>query len=82
MVVLAAVADDKIHLICGVSKDLTGQLKAGDLVNHVGRQVGAKGGGRPDMARAGGGSDLNALPAALESVNAWVSEKLSEKLAP
>jgi len=80
VVVLAAVADEKIHLICGVSKDLTAQVKAGDLINHVGKQVGAKGGGRPDMARAGGGSDLNALPAALDSVAPWLAAQLGETL--
>ena len=80
VIVLAAVVDDQIHLICGVSKDLTGQVKAGDVINHVARQVGAKGGGRPDMARAGGGTDLNALPGALASVAAWVREKLPETL--
>ncbi|MDX1320851.1 MAG: DHHA1 domain-containing protein, partial [Oceanospirillum sp.] len=74
--VLAAVNGDKVSLIAGVSKDLTGQIKAGELVNHVATQVGGKGGGRPDMAQAGG-SDPAALPAALESVQAWVESKLA-----
>ena len=76
VVVLAAVEDGKISLIAGVSKDLTKTLKAGDAVNLVGAKVGAKGGGRPDMARAGGGSDVDALPAALELVVPWVNEML------
>ncbi|OOV86995.1 alanine--tRNA ligase [Oceanospirillum linum] len=74
--VLAAVKGDKVSLIAGVSKDLTGQIKAGELVNHVATQVGGKGGGRPDMAQAGG-SDPAALPAALQSVQAWVESKLA-----
>ena len=76
VVVLAAVEDGKISLIAGVSKDLTKTLKAGDAVNLVGAKVGAKGGGRPDMARAGGGSEVDALPAALELVVPWVNEML------
>jgi alanyl-tRNA synthetase len=74
-IVLAAVADGKISLIAGVTADLTKQVKAGDLVNSVAQQVGGKGGGRPDMAQAGG-SDVAALPAALASVPAWVEGKL------
>jgi len=74
--VLAAVNGDKVALIAGVSKDLTGKLKAGELVNHVATQIGGKGGGRPDMAQAGGNNPA-ALPAALESVQTWVEEKLS-----
>jgi len=77
VVVLAAVEDGKISLIAGVSKDLTKTLKAGDAVNLVGAKVGAKGGGRPDMARAGGGGDVDALPAALELVVPWVNEALN-----
>ena len=76
VVVLASVEGDKISLIAGVSKDLTKSLKAGDVVNLVGAKVGAKGGGRPDMARAGGGSDVDALPAALDLVAPWVAETL------
>jgi alanyl-tRNA synthetase len=69
------VAGDRVSLIAGVTADLTAKVKAGDLVNHVARQVGGKGGGRPDMAQAGG-SDPAALPAALASVEAWVGERL------
>lgn len=76
ILVLAAVQGEKVSLIAGVSKELTGQVKAGELVNHVATQVGGKGGGRPDMAQAGG-SDPKALPAALESVQAWVEAKLA-----
>jgi len=73
--VLASVADGKVTLIAGVTGDLTGKLKAGDLVNHVAQQVGGKGGGRPDLAQAGG-TNAAALPAALQSVAAWVAERL------
>jgi len=75
VVVLAAVNEGKISLVAGVTKDLTGQLKAGDLVKMVAEQVGGKGGGRPDMAQAGG-SDVAALSGALESVESWVRERL------
>ena len=74
--VLAAVAGDKISLVAGVTPDLTSTLKAGELVNMVAQQVGGKGGGRPDMAQAGG-TDTAALPKALASVAAWVEGKLS-----
>ena len=73
--VLATVNDGKVALIAGVTKDLTGKVKAGDLVNHVARQVGGKGGGRADMAQAGG-TDPSALPAALAAVSAWVGERV------
>jgi alanyl-tRNA synthetase len=75
VIVLAAVKDGKISLVAGVTKDLTNKLKAGDLVKMVAEQVGGKGGGRPDMAQAGG-SDETALPAALDSVEPWVRERL------
>jgi len=75
IVVLATVADDKVSLIAGVSKDVTDRVKAGELVGMVAKQVGGNGGGRPDMAQAGG-TDVAALPAALASVKAWVSAKL------
>jgi alanyl-tRNA synthetase len=75
VVVLGAVSDSKVALIAGVTSDLTGKIKAGDLVNHVARQVGGKGGGRPDMAQAGG-TEPSGLPAALESVRAWVEQRL------
>ena len=70
-IVLGAVADGKVTLIAGVTGDLTGTVKAGDLVNMVAQQVGGKGGGRPDMAQAGG-TDPAALPKALASVHDWV----------
>ncbi|HQZ46805.1 MAG TPA: alanine--tRNA ligase, partial [Usitatibacteraceae bacterium] len=72
---LASVADGKVSLIAGVTKDLTGKVKAGDLVNFVAQQVGGKGGGRPDMAQAGG-TDPAALPEALKSVEGWLGERL------
>ncbi|MDP1198337.1 alanine--tRNA ligase [Klebsiella pneumoniae] len=75
IVVLATVADGKVSLIAGVSKDMTDRVKAGELVGMVAQQVGGKGGGRPDMAQAGG-TDASALPAALASVKGWVSAKL------
>ncbi|HBV8786883.1 alanine--tRNA ligase [Klebsiella pneumoniae] len=75
IVVLATVADGKVSLIAGVSKDVTDRVKAGELVGMVAQQVGGKGGGRPDMAQAGG-TDASALPAALACVKGWVSAKL------
>lgn len=74
VIVLAAVNEGKIALIAGVTKDLTQRVKAGELVDMVARQVGGKGGGRPDMAQAGG-SDVAALPAALESVESWLADR-------
>ena len=62
-------------LIAGVTADLTGKVKAGELVNHVAQQVGGKGGGRADMAQAGG-TDPSKLPEALQSVRAWVEQRL------
>ncbi|VYT97832.1 alanine--tRNA ligase [Metakosakonia massiliensis] len=75
IIVLATVAEGKVSLIAGVSKDVTDRVKAGELVGMVAQQVGGKGGGRPDMAQAGG-TDVAALPAALASVKGWVSAKL------
>jgi alanyl-tRNA synthetase len=75
IVLLASVENEKVSLVAGVSKDLTGQVKAGELVNQVAEQVGGKGGGRPDMAMAGG-SDVNALGRALDSVKPWVQGQL------
>ncbi|HEJ9096850.1 TPA: alanine--tRNA ligase [Serratia odorifera] len=75
IIVLATTAEGKVSLIAGVTKDLTDRVKAGELIGNVAQQVGGKGGGRPDMAQAGG-SDINALPAALDSVEAWVASKL------
>jgi alanyl-tRNA synthetase len=74
-IVLASVVDGKVTLIAGVTADLTGKVKAGDLVNMVAQQVGGKGGGRPDMAQAGGTQPEN-LATALASVTAWVDSKL------
>jgi alanyl-tRNA synthetase len=74
-IVLGAVADGKVSLIAGVTADLTGKVKAGELVNFVAQQVGGKGGGRADMAQAGG-TEGAMLPAALESVRAWVEQRL------
>ncbi|SAI72101.1 alanyl-tRNA synthetase [Bordetella ansorpii] len=75
VVLLAAGADGKISLAGGVTADLTGRVKAGDLVGFVAGQLGGKGGGRPDMAM-GGGTDLAALPAAVASVQKWLDERL------
>jgi alanyl-tRNA synthetase len=74
-IVLGAVADGKVSLIAGVTPDLVGKVKAGELVNFVAQQVGGKGGGRPDMAQAGG-TDTAKLPGALASVQAWVEQRL------
>ena len=75
VIVLATVSDDKVSMVVGVTKDLTDKIKAGQLVSMIAEQVGGKGGGRPDMAMAGG-TICSALPAALESVEAWVKAKL------
>ncbi len=75
VVVLGAVADGKVILIAGVSKAETARVKAGDLANHVAGQVGGRGGGRPDMAQAGGSQPTN-LDAALASVESWVRQQL------
>jgi len=74
-IVLAASDGAKVSLIAGVTSDLTAKVKAGELVNFVAQQVGGKGGGRPDMAQAGG-SEPAKVPAALESVKNWVAERL------
>jgi alanyl-tRNA synthetase len=75
-VMLASVEDGKVRLIAGVSKDLTGRIKAGDWVNVAAQIVGGKGGGRPDMAQAGG-PDSAQLPAAMEAARAWMKKQLS-----
>jgi alanyl-tRNA synthetase len=77
VVVLGHVADGKVSLIAGVSKDLTGRITAPDVIGAVGPSVGARGGGRPDMARAGGGDKPDALGAALAAVPGWVQQKLA-----
>ncbi|KQO12329.1 alanine--tRNA ligase [Acidovorax sp. Leaf76] len=74
-IVLAAVDGDKVQIAAGVTSDSIGKLKAGELVNFVAQQVGGKGGGKPDMAMAGG-TDASKLPAALASVTGWVTQQL------
>jgi alanyl-tRNA synthetase len=74
-IVLASAADGKVSLAAGVTADLTGKLKAGELVNFVAQQVGGKGGGRPDMAMAGGTQPEN-LPGALAAVQGWIEQRL------
>ena len=75
VVVLGTVNDDKVSLVAGVTKDLTDRIKAGDVVNEVARKVGGKGGGRPDMAMAGGNSP-GALPDAISSIKQYVTDLL------
>ncbi|MFM5229432.1 alanine--tRNA ligase [Aeromonas media] len=75
VVLLATSSEDKVNLIAGVTNDLTAKVKAGELVNLVAQQVGGKGGGRPDMAQAGG-TQPAAVPAALQSVHSWLEERL------
>ena len=74
-IVLGSVENDKVRLIAGVSKDVTDRVKAGELVNHVATQVGGKGGGRPDLAQAGG-TEPDKLAGALASVTDWITLKL------
>jgi alanyl-tRNA synthetase len=74
-IVLAASEGEKVSLIAGVTQDLINRVKAGELVNYVATQVGGKGGGRADMAQAGG-TDSKALPKALASVQEWVEQRL------
>jgi alanyl-tRNA synthetase len=74
-IVLGTVQDGKVSLIAGVTDDLTGKVKAGELVNFVAQQVGGKGGGRADMAQAGG-TDAAKLPGALQSVKPWIEQRL------
>ncbi|QXF32820.1 alanine--tRNA ligase [Photorhabdus akhurstii] len=75
IIVLSTISDDKVSLIVGVTKDLTAKIRAGELISSVAQQIGGKGGGRPDMAQAGG-SDVEALPSALDSVEEWVASRL------
>jgi alanyl-tRNA synthetase len=75
VVLLATSSEDKVNLIAGVTNDLIAKVKAGELVNLVAQQVGGKGGGRPDMAQAGG-TQPDAVPAALQSVHSWLEERL------
>jgi alanyl-tRNA synthetase len=74
-IVLASVEAGKVSLVAGVTSDLTARVKAGELVNFVAQQIGGKGGGRPDMAQAGG-TEPGKLPAALDSVKGWVEQRL------
>ncbi len=76
-IVLGAVSDGKVSLIAGVTADLTGRVKAGELVNFVAQQVGGKGGGRPDMAQAGG-TEPAKLSSALQSVQGWVEQRIKD----
>jgi alanyl-tRNA synthetase len=75
VIVLAAVEGEKVNIAAGVTADHTAKVKAGEMANFVAQQVGGKGGGKPDMAMAGG-SDAAALPKALTSVQAWVAERV------
>tara|TARA_B110000858_G_scaffold135140_1_gene153690 strand:- start:11956 stop:14553 length:2598 start_codon:yes stop_codon:yes gene_type:complete len=75
VVVLMTAAEGKVSIVAGVSKDLVGKVKAGDLANMIAVQLGGKGGGRPDMAMAGG-SDASAMPAAAASIKPWLEERL------
>ena len=77
VIVLGTVKDDKVNLVAGVTRDSTQKVKAGDLVNFVAQQVGGRGGGRPDLAQAGG-NDPSALQGALASVSGWVAQKTAE----
>ena len=78
VIVLSCENDEKVNLVAGVSKELTDRVKAGDLVNMVAQQVGGKGGGRPDMAMAGGGEPEN-LSKALDSVQPWLESRLLQR---
>jgi alanyl-tRNA synthetase len=76
VILLASVQDGKVNLVAGVTANTTAKVKAGELVSAVAQQVGGKGGGRPDMAQAGG-VNPSALPAALDGVAGWVAAKLA-----
>ncbi|MEM9305025.1 MAG: alanine--tRNA ligase [Pseudomonadota bacterium] len=75
-IVLATAQGERVHLVAGVTKDVTGRVKAGELVNVAAAKVNGRGGGRPDMAQAGG-TDPTALPAALEAARTWLGEQLT-----
>ena len=75
VIVLTAVDGDKVNIAAGVTADTVGKVKAGELANYVAQQVGGKGGGKPDMAMAGG-TNPSTLPAAMASVQAWVAERV------
>ena len=72
---MASVQDGKVSLVAGVTANVTAKIKAGELVNFIAQQVGGKGGGRPDIAQAGG-TNPAALTAALQSVDAWIAERV------
>lgn len=76
VIVLGTITNDKVSLVAGVTKDQIKVVKAGDLIKFVAEQVGGRGGGRPDMAQAGGNNPA-ALPTALASVEAWVKQRLN-----
>jgi alanyl-tRNA synthetase len=76
VLVLGTAQEGKVSLIAAVTPDLTGRIKAGDLVSHVASQVGGKGGGKPELAQAGG-TQPERLPAALEEVKSWVADRLA-----
>ena len=76
MIVLAVTGGEKVQLCAGVTKDLIGKIKAGELVNVVAAACGGKGGGKPDMAMAGA-TDAAALPEAMKGARAWIGEKLA-----
>ena len=77
MIVIAGAGEDgKVTLVAGVTADLVGRVKAGDLIGYIAAQVGGKGGGRPEFAQAGG-TDLGAIAGALDSVLGWVQAKLT-----
>ena len=75
IIILGLLNGEKVSLIAGVTKNITAKIKAGDLVNFVAQQVGGKGGGRPDMAQAGGNKPQN-LDSALNSVSTWLADRL------
>jgi alanyl-tRNA synthetase len=75
VVVLAALEDGKVTLVAGVTKEISGKFKAGDLMREVAAEIDGKGGGRPDMAQ-GGGTNIEKLPAALEKVKHWVESRV------
>ncbi|HIP95406.1 MAG TPA: alanine--tRNA ligase, partial [Leucothrix sp.] len=78
-VIVSTTANGKVSLVAGITKAETSMIKAGDLLKHVASQIDGKGGGRPDMAQ-GGGNNPEALPAALESVAAWVEEQIEKQV--
>jgi len=78
VILLAAVDDGQVSLVAGVSKDIVARIKAGELVNLVGKEVGARGGGKPELARAGGGDRVDAIGAALKLVVPFVRERLTQ----